>query len=161
MKIIRLYCLALLASMASTVYAQDVTTSPLELVSSSGFIDQNPNRKHTFSVGEVVANTLSNAQMNITQGYLQPQIEGPCSQYNITFYPNPTKRYVYLDVLHCDTKVDYVEVYDAFGKVVMDGTLDAQGKFDLYRMGVGVYFLKVFIYKGGFTKTIKIVKVAK
>lgn len=71
----------------------------------------------------------------------------------IKIYPNPTTDFVYVK-LESKTKIDYAEVYDISGKLVLKRKIDSD-KIDLRQLKEGNYLLK---FNNPELKAIKIIK---
>ena len=112
----------------------------------------------TISVGEPAIATFINDDFILTQGFLQPEIL-PCGEFELTYYPNPTRDDMIVEALGCDIKIQSMQLIDPWGRVIttMDPTKD--NKVYLGDISPGVYFLRVFLTNTE-TETIKIAKVS-
>jgi hypothetical protein len=94
-----------------------------QVVSTAGSTLSNANSSLTYTLGEPVSNTISNASISLTQGFIQPNVITTILRQNedwtelISVYPNPATEYLKLKV---DTEVFsglYFFLYDMSGKI--------------------------------------------
>jgi len=71
---------------------------------------------------------------------------------NIEVYPNPTTGELY--VQSSKFKVQGVEVFDAYGRKVLDPPLTVLRSYDLTVLPAGIYFVKITTEKGVITKKV-------
>jgi len=112
------------------------------------------------SIGELAITTIASSSQIITQGFLQPiNIEYPCDEPELIYYPNPVVDIITIEATECDVHVSYINVYDLFGKLVLvaDAT---ENSIDLAPIGVGVYLVRVFANDNQLLGTIKIIKIS-
>lgn len=102
--------------------------SAQEVVSTQGDTYENTKGNISFTVGEVVINTVGNGTNDLTQGFHQSKwdvvgIEDHTPAFEVLIYPNPTK-----DILNISA-ADYQDVvyhlYDGSGKVVLQNALQS------------------------------------
>ncbi|MBX2915630.1 MAG: T9SS type A sorting domain-containing protein [Cyclobacteriaceae bacterium] len=111
----------------------------------------------TSSIGEPAIITLQNAEVILTQGFLQPELL-PCKELEFDYYPNPVKSEITITVKGCDVKISHMELYDTFGRYITTAKPNANHLVPLGDLSAGVFFMKVFLNNYE-TKTIKIIKV--
>ena len=110
------------------------------------------------SIGELAISTIKTSSQIITQGFLQPiSIEQPCAEPELVYYPNPVQTDITITAIDCDVKVDYIEVFDTYGKNVLWVTA-IENKIDLSPIGVGVYIIRVYAREGQLLGNLKIIK---
>jgi len=112
----------------------------------------------TVSVGETAITTFTANNFILTQGFLQPEIL-PCGEYELTYYPNPTRDDMIVEALGCDIKIQSMQLIDPWGRVITTISPTKDNKVYLGDISPGVYFIKVFL-TNSFTETIKIAKVS-
>ena len=81
-----IHALIIIFSSYGILSAQVVTRS---IVNTNGFSKVLDNGYVTISVGESAVQTLNGVQGIITQGFLQPEFEPPCSDFELDYFPNP------------------------------------------------------------------------
>ena len=112
------------------------------------------------SIGEFAVSTIQSSENIITQGFLQPiSIEQPCSNPEITYYPNPVVDQMNIEAVDCDVTIEMVEVVDLFGKLALL-SYPVNNIVDMSPVGVGVYILKLFNGEEQLIGSIKIVKIS-
>lgn len=111
------------------------------------------------SIGELAISTIKSTTGIITQGFHQPiYIEQPCVVPELTYFPNPVETEITITALECDINVDYIEVYDMFGKSVLR-VAAVENTIDLSPVGVGVYIIRVYANEGHLMGNLKIIKI--
>jgi hypothetical protein len=135
--------------------AQKVTP---QVTNQAGFDLTASNLVITISIGEPAIATFSNNNLILTQGFLQPEIV-PCGEYELTYYPNPTRDDMIVQALGCEIDIQSMQLIDPWGRVLttMKPTID--NKVHLGDISPGVYFIRVFLTNAN-TETIKIAKVS-
>ncbi len=111
----------------------------------------------TSSIGEPAIMTFTNSGVILTQGFLQPEIL-PCRDLNFSYYPNPAKEEIIIEAYGCEVQVQFMELYDPWGRMITRITPRKDNKVTLGDISPGVYFIKILLTNSE-TKTIKIVKV--
>jgi len=112
----------------------------------------------TVSIGEPAIATFVNPDYILTQGFLQPEII-PCGEYKLTYYPNPTRDDITIQVQGCDNEIEAMQLIDIWGRVI---TTIKPAKNNLVQLGdisPGVYFIRVFLTNSE-SETLKIAKVS-
>ena len=122
-----------------------LTVSAQEVISTQGDSYSNGSGNIDFTIGEVVINTGTDGTNDITQGFHQTKwnivgLEDHATNYDATVFPNPAE-----DILNIKAsafkKVVYT-VYDAQGKLVLQGNLQArQTPVKVGRLASGTYSL--------------------
>lgn len=147
-KIITYFCCAL----SFGVFAQTEN-----VISTGGSYQQSAQGSITWTIGEVVINTVESPDVHLTQGFNQDwlhflNIETFVEKINITVFPNPTTQYINIE---SDKKSD-LKIYDASSKIVKDLKIEKQDQVDLSDLSPGIYYLE-FTRKNKKIKTIKII----
>lgn len=100
---------------------------------------------YTILVGEDGVNklTITNSENNQAIYYNQNLATQSFERNNWSFYPNPTKDFLYFN--NEDIKISSMEIYDVLGKLCISKTIDANNRSvstaDLMK---GVYLIKIF-----------------
>ena len=63
-----------------------------------------------------------------------------------------------IPILDCDLSIEYAEVYDLFGKNVLEGTV-VDNSMDLSELGVGVYIIRAYNSVQQVVGSLKIIKI--
>lgn len=147
---------------------QTVGPSTLNAAGGSGTIGSNV---YEFSIAEMtLVNTLSNANIIVTQGVLQPNQNGigikdfESVVGSINVYPNPTQNVIHIDVKPMvDLELDYVLV-DISGKTLFAASLPKNSStetqtIDLQYLPAGTYTLMVSAKNTDLRTSFKIEKV--
>lgn len=77
-------------------------------------------------------------------------------ELNVTLYPNPASDDISIDFGDRPVSQIHVEILDAFGRVLAEKTMSAQGKLKLEGLEAGLYFLRINGRDG--TRTMKFLK---
>jgi hypothetical protein len=112
----------------------------------------------TVSIGEPAIATFFNTDFILTQGFLQPAIL-PCEEFELVYYPNPTPDDMIIKVLGCDVKIEAMQLFDVWGRIITTISPTKDNKVKLGDISPGAYFIKVY-YTNSETETIKIAKVS-
>jgi hypothetical protein len=138
-----------------------VTVSAQEVVSTQGDSYSNASANIDFTIGEVIIDTGTDGNNDLTQGFHQTNwnfvgLEDYAPNYEATIFPNPTE-----DLLNIRTStfenVTY-SLYDAQGKLVMQNTLSAeQTPIQVSQLAPGSYSLTL----NNETKNLKTFKLVK
>lgn len=135
-----------------------------ELISSGGSNLSNTNGSISFSIGELMVETLSDGSNYLTQGFHQPKLsitdisELVDLKFNVLAYPNPTS-----DVLQLQIESEYAEnmnfmLYDVNGrKIIQEKIIDTETSIQLNHLKSGIYILRIFKMDQEI-KTFKIIK---
>jgi hypothetical protein len=111
------------------------------------------------SFGEFAVSTIRSGDQIVTQGFLQPiSIEQPCAAPQLVYYPNPVISSLTIEALDCDVRIEYAEVYDLFGKNVLEGVV-VDNSLDLSELGVGVYIIRAYNSVQQVVGSLKIIKI--
>ena len=113
-----------LIATGSIAFAQQITPS---VVNNCGTSFTTPSASITYSIGETAITKIGNANNNITQGFLQPLVNGNSikenkASYNFAVYPNPSTESVTIQSANYKEEV-FVKLLDATGKVLYSGNL--------------------------------------
>ncbi len=138
------------AGKSQKVYPQVTNHAGFDLTASSLVV--------TVSIGEPAIATFVNPDYILTQGFLQPEII-PCGEYKLTYYPNPTRDDITIQVQGCDNEIEAMQLIDIWGRVI---TTIKPAKNNLVQLGdisPGVYFIRVFLTNSE-SETLKIAKVS-
>lgn len=127
------------------------------VISNGGNTSTNANGSITWTIGEVVINTIESPDAHLTQGFNQEwlhflNVENYSEKINITVFPNPTTQYINIE---SDKKSD-LTIYDASNKIVKVEKVEKQDQVDLSDLAPGIYFMQ-FYRKNSKLKTIKII----
>ena len=123
-----------------------------EVVSTQGDSYSNASANIDFTIGEVIIDTGTDGNNDLTQGFHQTNwnflgVEDFAPNYEAIIYPNPTE-----DVLNIRTStfenVTYT-LYDAQGKLVMQDILSAeQTPIQVSELAPGAYSLELIFEEG-------------
>lgn len=127
------------------------------VISNGGNYQESSGGSLTWTIGEVVINTLESPDVHVTQGFNQDwlnflNIEVFSEKINVSVFPNPTTEFINIEA---DKKSDLV-IYDASGKSVGQYKIDKTDQIDLSDFSAGIYYLN-FSRKNAKLKTIKII----
>lgn len=149
MKVIYTF-LTLLFSLAGFAQEQNV-------VSSSGGQYFFSTGSMTWTVGEVIINTVESPDNKLTQGFNQTNINiVGITEYihkiKISVFPNPTTDFINIE----STKKTTLKIYDLSQKLILEKALNKKEKVDLSQLSSGTYFL-AFYKNNKRVKTVKII----
>lgn len=113
----------------------------------------------TVSIGEPAIFTLTSDKNIITQGFLQPELL-PCLNLSFSYYPNPTKGEITVEAFGCEVKIQSIEIFDIWGRLISTLPPSKDHKMQLGFLSSGVYILKIFLTNGQFD-AINIVKISQ
>jgi hypothetical protein len=125
----------------SPLFCLSQTMSP-RVTNTAGFDLSMNNLEVTVSIGEPAITTLASSTNYITQGFLQPEIL-PCPDIRISYYPNPAKDDITIEVLGCDIQIQSIQIIDIWGRVVTTTKLTKDNKLNLTGLSQGVYVIRV------------------
>ncbi len=137
-------------------YSQVVTPSVLNF---SGWDFTQHTGMMTISLGEVAVHTISGNGGIITQGFLQPEIRPPCSDFKIGYYPNPVIDFITIRDEACGKLIKSIEILDMYGKQVIRTRLDNRTA-DLRLLSIGLYIVRAYSVQEDVLGTFKIIKIA-
>lgn len=137
----------------------------LEVLNSGGGYLENANGSITFSIGEVVIETITLGELCFTQGFCQANVtitalsQMPDLEYDLLAYPNPTNNYVILKIgRELVTNLKYL-LYDKSGRLLEMKDITSNESIIPFNFLIpSTYFLKV-IDNQLEVKVFKIVKV--
>ncbi len=156
MKKLALTFVALLFSILS--YSQ--TIGP-QVIASSGDYFTNSNLKVSWTLGEIVTETLTSSSNILTQGfqqssYLFVSIDETNENKQISVFPNPFSDLIIVNTGNLTGLT--IQVYDIEGKNLMERNIEKTNKqLDFSSFKSGIYFIKVF-NKTTLLKTFKVQK---
>ena len=110
-----------------------------------------------FSVGEAAISTIDGPGGIITQGFLQPEINQPCSDFLLDFFPNPVSDKITIRDTECGKIIESIKLYDTYGKWVATYRL-INRQADLTSFVPGVYLVRAYGTTNEFLGAFKIVK---
>ena len=129
-----------------------LTLTAQEVVATQGDSYSNASGSIDFTIGEVIIDTGTDGNNDLTQGFHQTNwnfvgLEDFAPNYEATIFPNPTE-----DVLNIRTStfenVMYT-LYDAQGKMVMQNILSAeQTPIEVSQLALGAYSLELIFEEG-------------
>lgn len=149
----RLLILCFCAFLLPKISFSQSTGLCMQVLASSGGNGQQGNFQVSWTVGEPVINTISNANRKLTQGFHQHDVCLPVSTWNldvqalgIELFPNPTVDF--LTIRHqagAETNL-FVSAYGVMGEQMLapraldvpDGTV-----LELFNWPPGLYFIKI------------------
>ena len=139
-----------------------ITAISQEVVSSAGNSYSNSSRQVDFTIGEVVIESLSTADIVFTQGFQQPMLSTVLAidkeVYNIEIYPNPVSKFLKIELDNPTKDIKY-HIVDIKGNIMDSGDLqETQTSISLMDHQNGIYFL-VLSNADYQLKTYKIIKV--
>ncbi len=126
---------------------------------SAGFELPMNNSSFTISIGEPAVITLTSSSAFITQGYLQPIDREPCHNVTFTYYPNPVKEFINIEVLGCDDEIASVQIIDLWGRTISSINSLKGNQVFLGDLSQGLYVLNVLL-KGGTRGSFSAIKIA-
>ncbi len=111
----------------------------------------------TWTVGEVIINTIQSPDNHLTQGFNQTRInfigiEEFSTKININVFPNPTTDYINVDA----SKKTTLRIYDTSQKLIKIVQVEKQDQVDLSELSSGTYILS-FSKNNKKIKTVKII----
>jgi hypothetical protein len=138
--------------LCSNIFAQE-----LNVISGGGAYSETTNGNLTYTIGEVVVNTIESPDYHITQGFNQDwinflNINTFKEDINISIFPNPATHFINVE----SNKPADLKIYDINSKEVLSARIDKTKTIDLTSLSSGTYFLK-FIQKNQNVKTFKVI----
>lgn len=123
----------------------------LQLISTSGSTHRNNNIEISWSVGELLTESIINGDVTLSQGFHQTSISITEIYYRtdnrlcFNVYPNPTNDFIHLRVDEPEKIHFQYKIYDTNGRYLQTGSLNENGfSVDIKHLAVGVYFLIVY-----------------
>ncbi|MCW3807590.1 T9SS type A sorting domain-containing protein [Plebeiibacterium marinum] len=133
------------------------------LMSASGGHVENSNFMISFSIGEIITNTYSSENTELTQGLHQPNLiptsakNLKLSELEISVYPNPIIDYV--SIYNNETQCSSYKLFTTQGKFILENTLNKTiSKVDLSQLNKGSYLLVFYNINNNKLATHKLVK---
>lgn len=145
----------LLLLIFASIRAQPVTPS---VVNINGFSAELPDGYLTISVGESAITTLNGLSGIITQGFLQPELDPPCSDFQLSYFPNPVSDRITIRDSACGRIIHRIEVFDLLGAQILKTRL-VNREADLTSLGTGIFIVRGYSMYEQLLGTFKIVKV--
>ncbi|MBU1012335.1 MAG: T9SS type A sorting domain-containing protein [Bacteroidetes bacterium] len=141
-----------------------INAQQLEVISTGGGYSENGQGSISFSIGEVIIQTIAHGDLCLTQGFCQTNItitaisEIKGLDYELMAYPNPTKNYVILKIgIENLRKLKFI-LYDANGRLIlMKEIISDETQIPFNFLIPANYYLKIFDELKEL-KTFKIVK---
>ncbi len=147
---------------STALYCQ--TTKP-DVITSAGGYDANATNKLSWTIGEPVIETISNATNQLTQGIQQgfwditTVVDNTENRIKITLYPNPATDYVNLEMPFQENQIITYQLYDLYGKCLQNQKITAPiTKINLNTYPVTVYILNVLSPDKKLMKSFKLLK---
>jgi hypothetical protein len=97
-----------------------------EVIAASGDSYDNGTYTLSWTLGEVVSETMGNSTITLTQGFQQPSLvitsieDVENSQLEVTAYPNPTLNILYMEIMEDDYNEYTFELYNLEGTLLMN-----------------------------------------
>lgn len=147
-------------------YAQ--TLQP-QVIASSGTVTSNATHSISWTLGEVVTQTLVSGGNYATQGFQQPNddftisVENNNSTLEIKSYPNPTSDEVHVEINKHSLEDFTFQIMDATGKKVLENKIKASvgtlhHTLQVSEFSAGNYVLTVSNLSSSINKTFKFTK---
>lgn len=137
------------------------------LVSNSGASFQSDEIIIDFAIGEIMTETFESANLILTQGFLQPDINTSigiklkASDFEYNIYPNPAINYFYIS-FNQSTFNDELNllIYDIDGRIVVkDKIVMVAMKVDIANLNPGTYLIKIQDKNLNINSTAKLFKI--
>ena len=128
------------------------------VVNTNGFTKGFTSEFVSVSIGELAITTLHGSSGIITQGFLQPEIKPPCSDFELNYYPNPVSDFITIRDTACGRIIHKIEVFDMMGNQVLLARL-VNREADLRSLGLGVFIVKGYSSTDEVLGTFKMVKI--
>ena len=132
-----------------------------EVISTSGSTFTNGKESISWTMGEVMVQTLHNNNLYLLQGYQQPWSEhvtaiNPVMDCSVSVYPNPVRNYMYIH--SSEYKGLNCIIYNLEGKAVWQNTLLSDlTKVNFSQLPPSLYLIKIF-REGKMIRHYKIIK---
>jgi len=148
--------------MLVSFYLGAQTISP-EVIATAGDFYQNSGYSISWTLGEVVVETISGTNLTLTQGFQQPDYsfseiyEQTDVNYRIKVYPNPVENVLLIETIE---NIDFeIIMIDMNGKIVFERKLIGSTEINLTDFAKGTYLLNIFTKDHIKAKTYKIQKI--
>jgi hypothetical protein len=144
----------MLVLMSITLHAQRVDP---QLLNTSGIALVQKDFKGYLSLGEIAVTTLEGPGGIITQGFLQPEVNKPCDELLLRYYPNPVANEITILDDACGRRIVEIHVFDTNGRRVNNYVLkNRTANLDL--LVPGVFLVRAYGVNQRFLGSFKIVK---
>ena len=134
-----------------------------EVIATQGDYFSNTNGSITFTIGEVVVETLSNGSNNITQGFNNQAelvvlgVDDIENDFQALVFPNPVADNLQLDIVDY-TGLNY-RIYDLQGRLISSkNILETKTNINLSKYSDGIYLLLLLNENNQKLKTYRIIK---
>ncbi len=148
---------------STTVYCQSIKP---DVITAAGNYDTNANNKLSWTIGEVITETISNTGNKLTQGIQQGNwdintfVDNTENLIKINLYPNPATDYVNLEIQLQDNQKLYYQLYDLNGRYLQNEKITSVStKINLTGYVGTAYFLNVYSANKKLLKSFKILKI--
>jgi len=131
---------------------QDIALSPTVIASGGGF-SESREISLSWTLGELAVTTLSQGEIELTQGFQQAFVTGTGIQrdpiqWNINAYPNPVQNELHLQFHISESKSFLMEMQDISGKILSHEVYKEVYENDVITLNLsdystGIYFLRV------------------
>lgn len=143
----------------STVSAQTIEPS---LLTTAGDSFQNETIQLDWSIGELAIETISSANIILTQGLHQAEIEVITNieedLISISIYPNPASEFISFQTEYHKYPQLKTIIHDGMGKMVLESNINGRDDLlDISDLKDGVYYLKIY-GNGTILNTSKLIK---
>ncbi len=149
-------------SLLSTNLGFSQSLSPEIIASSGGFFD-NGNSSLSWTIGETIIQTVSNASNILTQGfqqsnYIVTSIEEHSNKCLLKIYPNPAGDYFYINIESSNqTKLEF-KIIDLKGHILCSDQFETNKQIDISNYENGIYYIQIFDGKNHSINSIKLQK---
>jgi len=154
----------LLFFLCCIIYSSVLNAQQLEVISSGGDNFVNSQGSISFSIGEIVIETIAHGDLCLTQGFCQSNllitaIGNPISiDYQLLVYPNPVTDFVCLKIGSNDLSNFKYALFDVNGKIlIIKQIVSNETIIPFGFLSPSTYFLKIIDNKTEI-KTFKIIK---
>lgn len=157
----------LLIAIGCTAIGKSQVSEVHEVIGSAGEQLETNNGSVNFTVGEAVMQSYENQKIGIdlTQGFQQTYFqitditENPSVDFDISVWPNPTIRYINIDVGEgVELENIYAEITDVSGVKLEGFNVIENPKIDLDTYPVSSYFLRIYDTQSMHLRLFKIIK---
>lgn len=149
--------------------AKSQSISP-QVIATAGDFYVGTNMSLSWTLGEIITETVTNGTYTLTQGFQQPHyninsIEEPKHTDNplgdINIYPNPVADQLNVSFKDMSQKNVIITLYDLNGKILLNDIAEnttSLKQLDMTYVAKGSYFLRFATKDGKFVKSFKVVK---
>lgn len=136
-----------------------------DVITTSGNVDATSNNSVSWTIGECITETFSDAGNKLTQGYQQGNydvstlVDNTGNLIKIVLYPNPATDYVYLEIQLQDIFGSYFQLYDLNGRCLINEKINSE-KTEIWlgSYSSNAYILNVYAANKKLLKSFKIIK---